>query len=448
MIDFSVEPEFQKKLDWMQKFVREECETMDLLWPQMAANFETWRSDARAHLKPLQDQVKAQGLWACHLGPNLGGPGYGQVKLGLMNEIIGRSSWAPTVFGTAAPDTGNAEILALFGTPEQKQRYLGPLMDGDIVSCFSMTEPQGGADPGEFTCKATLVKNDKGEDEWEIEGYKWFSSNAKLATFLLVICVTDPEKVLTERMSMFIVPTDTPGIEILRNVAIAGDVDPENGHHAHIHYNKVRVPLDHMLGERGGGFKVAQARLGGGRIHHAMRTVGICNRAFEMMMERVVSRKTRGRMLGDHQMVQDKIASSIVELEAFRLLVLKTAWIIDEVEAGRMPHGSARNHIGMCKIGLLRIYHDVVGRALEIHGSLGISLDLPLARWYGGHMSLAFADGPTDVHKSQLARAYMKKAKPVEGLFPSEHIPTRTAAAKKRYPNAVDPSVRDPKEAK
>src|ERR1700739_4299564 len=153
MIDFSVEPEFQKKLDWMQTFVREECETMDLLWPQMAANFETWRTDARAHLKPLQDQVKAQGLWACHLGPHLGGPGYGQVKLALMNEIIGRSNWAPTIFGTAAPEPGNAETLPLSGPEEQKAKYLKPLMECEIVSCFSMTEPQGGADPGEFKCR-------------------------------------------------------------------------------------------------------------------------------------------------------------------------------------------------------------------------------------------------------------------------------------------------------
>ncbi len=431
MIDFSIEPEFQAKLDWMQTFVREECETMDLLFPEQGAQFDPSYAAARRHLKPLQEQVKAQGLWACHLGPHLGGPGYGQVKLALMNEILGRSHWAPTVFGTAAPDTGNAEILAQFGTPEQKQKYLGPLMAGEIFSCFSMTEPQGGADPGEFTCTATLDG-----DEWVIEGEKWFSSNARFASFLLVIAVTDPDKPLTERMSMFIVPTDTPGIRILRNVAIVGDTDPENGHHAHIHYDKVRVPLDHMLGERGGGFKVAQARLGGGRIHHAMRTVGMCNRALEMMLERAVSRRTRGRMLGDHQLVQAKIADSIIELEQFRLLVLKTAWIIDEVEAGRLPHGSARNWIGMCKVGLVKVYHDVVGRSLEIHGSLGISLDMPLAKWFAGHMSLAFADGPTDVHRSQLARAYLKKTTPVEGLFPSEHIPTRTAAALARYPDA------------
>jgi acyl-CoA dehydrogenase len=438
MIDFSIETEFQAKLDWMDRFVREECETMDLLFPEQGCQFDKSDKAAMAHLRPLQEQVKAQGLWACHLGPNLGGPGYGQIKLALMNEILGRSAWAPTIFGTAAPDTGNAEILAMFGTPEQKQKYLGPLMDGEIVSCFSMTEPQGGADPGVFTCRAT-----QDGEQWVIEGEKWFSSNAKFASFLLVIAVTDPDKPLTERMSMFIVPTDTPGIKILRNVAIAGDNDPDNGHHAHIRYNQVRIPLDHMLGERGGGFKVAQARLGGGRIHHAMRTVGMCNRALEMMLERAVSRRTRGKMLGDHQLVQAKIADSIIELEAFRLLVLKTAWIIDEVEAGRMKHGAARNWIGMCKVGLVKVYHDVVGRSLEIHGSMGISLDLPLAKWYGGHMSLAFADGPTDVHKSQLARAYLKKKPPGDPVFPSEHIPTRTAKALARYPNARRPVTED-----
>ena len=431
MIDFSIEPDFQARLEWMEAFVRDECETMDLLWPAQGACYDTRNAAARAHLRPLQDRVKAQGLWACHLGPNLGGPGYGQVRLALMNEILGRSNWAPTVFGTAAPDTGNAEILALFGTDAQKAKYLAPLMAGEIVSCFSMTEPQGGADPGEFTCSATLEG-----DEWVIEGEKWFSSNAKLASFLLVIAVTDADAPLTSRMSMFIVPAETPGIEILRNVAIAGEADPEDGHHAHIRYNRVRVPRDHILAVPGEGFKVAQARLGGGRIHHAMRTVGKCNRAIDMMLERAVSRRTRGRRLGDHQMVQAKIADSLIELEQFRLLVLKTAWLIDEIEGGRLPHGAARNHIGMCKVAMAAVWMNVIGRALEIHGSLGISLDLPLANWFGGGMGLAFADGPTDVHKSQLARAYLAKATPVDGLFPSEHIPTRTAAALVRYPEA------------
>src|SRR5215471_1147273 len=162
--DFSTDPEWAEQLAWVDDFVRSECEPIDLIVKESHDLNDPVR---QALIPALQKIVKERGLWACHLGPHLGGPGYGQVKLALMNEIIGRSNWAPTVFGTAAPDTGNAEILALFGTPEQKQKYLGPLMDGDIVSCFSMTEPQGGADPGEFTCKATLVKNDKGEDEWE-----------------------------------------------------------------------------------------------------------------------------------------------------------------------------------------------------------------------------------------------------------------------------------------
>ena len=434
MIDFSVEPEFQAKLNWMRAFVEDECQTMDLLWQGPTFTYDTSHKPSRRHLKPLQEQVKAQGLWACHLGPNLGGPGYGQVKLALMNEILGRSNWAPTIFGTAAPDTGNAEILALFGTPEQKKTYLEPLMAGQIVSCFSMTEPQGGADPGEFTCKAT-----RDGDEWVIEGEKWFSSNARYATFCLVIAVTDPDAKLTERMSMFIVPTSTPGFEIVRNVGIAGTGETvDDGQSCYVRYNQCRVPLDYMLGNPGEGFKVAQARLGGGRIHHAMRTVGVCQRAIDMMLERAVSRRTKGRMLGDHQFVQGKIAESIIQLEQFRLMVLKTAWIIDEIEAGRMPHGAARNHIGMCKVAMAQVYHDIVGKALELHGSLGISLELPLSSWYAGHMALAFADGPTDVHKSQIARAHLKKAKPAEGLFPSEHIPTRRAAAIARYPNYQD----------
>ncbi|MCW1402654.1 acyl-CoA dehydrogenase family protein [Novosphingobium sp. MW5] len=431
MIDFSVEPEFQAKLDWMRAFVEDECQTMDLLWPGPTFTYDTSHKPSRRHLKPLQEKVKEQGLWACHLGPNLGGPGYGQVKLALMNEILGRSQWAPTVFGTAAPDTGNAEILALFGTDEQKRKYLDPLMAGEIVSCFSMTEPQGGADPGEFTCKAT-----RDGDEWVIEGEKWFSSNARYAAFCLVIAVTDPEAKLTERMSMFIVPTDTPGFEIIRNTGIAGTGETmDDGQSCYVRYNQCRVPLDYMLGGPGEGFKVAQARLGGGRIHHAMRTVGICQRAIDMMLERAVSRRTKGRMLGDHQFVQGKIADSIIQLEQFRLMVLKTAWIIDEIEGGRMPHGAARNHIGMCKVAMAQVYHDIVGRALELHGSLGISLELPLSSWYAGHMALAFADGPTDVHRSQIARSHLKKTKPADGLFPSEHIPTRRAAAIARYPD-------------
>lgn len=421
-MDFRVDPEFQTKLDWMNAFVREEIEPLDLLFPSASDMYDVNNKKARALLKPLRDQVKEQGLWACHLPPELGGKGYGQLKLALMNEIIGRCSWAPTVFGCAAPDTGNAEILALFGTAEQKQRFLQPLLDGEIVSCFSMTEPQAGADPKEFTCKAW-----REGDEWVIEGEKWYSSNARFAAFYIVMAVTNPENEPHQRMSMFIVPADFPGINIKRNVAGMND-DADDGAHGYVHYDKVRVPLDAMLGEPGEAFKVAQARLGGGRIHHAMRTVGICNRAVEMMLERAVSRRTQGRALSDHQFVKGMIADSTIDIEQFRLLILKTAWLIDNE-----PHGAARTHIGMAKVAMAKVYHDVVQRAVHLHGALGTSRDTPLAKFWMGIPMLAVADGPTEVHKIQIANAMLKGVEPAPGLFPSEHIPTKTAAAREKY---------------
>ena len=421
-MDFSVEPEFQEKLDWMNKFVREEVEQLDLLFPEGGAQFDVRNAKSRAVLKPLQEQVKAKGLWACHLTPDLGGKGYGQLKLALMNEIIGRASWAPRVFGCAAPDTGNAEILAMFGTDEQKRRYLQPLLDGDIVSTYAMTEPQAGADPKEFVCKAW-----RDGDGWVLDGEKWYASNARYAAFHIVMAVTEPDAKPHERLSMFIVPVETPGIEIIRNVAGMNDSE-EDAIHAYIRYHQVRLPLDAMLGASGQGFKVAQARLGGGRIHHAMRVVGQCTRALEMMIERAVSRRTQGRVLGDHQFVKGMIADSTVELEQYRLLVLKTAWMIDT-----MPHGSARTNIGMCKVAMARVYHDIVRRAVHLHGALGTTHETPLAKMWMGVPMLSVADGPTEVHQVQIANALMKNAAPAPGLFPSEHIPAKRAAARARY---------------
>lgn len=421
MWNFQTDAEFQAQLDWMMDFVKTNVEPLDYRFPGHGAPYDVANTESRAAIKPLQDEVRKRGLWACHLGAHLGGPGYGQVKLALMNEILGRSYWAPTVFGTAAPDTGNAEILAMFGTDEQKARYLQPLMDGDIVSCFSMTEPQAGADPKEFVCRAWQEGG-----EWVIEGEKWFSSNARYAAFLIVMAVTNPENPPHGRMSMLIVPTDTPGVEILRNVKVMGDShDTDEGIHAYIRYDRVRVPLDAMLGQPGEGFKVAQARLGGGRVHHAMRTVGKCQRALDMMVERANSRRTQERLLAEHQFVQGMIADSWIELEQFRLLVMKTAWTIDEIEAGRVPPVSPRTLIAMCKVQMAKVYHDIIQRAIHLHGSLGVTQELPLAEWWGGVASLALADGPTEVHKAQVAKALLKRGGAAPGLFPSEHIPTR-----------------------
>lgn len=428
MWSFQTEPSFQAKLDWISDFVRQECETLDVLFPHIGATYDTENRAAREILEPLRQQVKDQGLWACHLGSELGGKGYGQLKLALINEILGRSIWAPTVFGTAAPDTGNAEILAMFGTDDQKSSYLQPLLDGAIVSSFSMTEPQAGADPKEFTCSAR-----KDGDAWVISGEKWFTSNARYASFYIVMAVSDPDATPYRRMSMFVVPADTAGVEILRNSCVMPDRDElDEGSHAYIRYNDVRIPADAILGGPGQGFEVAQARLGGGRVHHAMRTVGRCQRAFDMMAERALSRHTQGELLAHKQLVQQFIADSAIEIEQFRLLVLKTAWIIDNE-----PHGAARTHIAMCKVAMAKIYHDVVQRAIQIHGSLGTTTELPLFAFWNDVPSLALADGPTEVHKVSVAKGVLKRYKPAEGLFPSEHVPTRRAAAELRYANIL-----------
>jgi acyl-CoA dehydrogenase len=424
VLDFTIEPEFQPQLDWMREFVSEQVEPLDLLFPKEGDPYDVANKEARAIVRPLQQQVRERGLWACHLGPELGGKGFGQVKLAYMNEILGRSRWAPTVFGCAAPDTGNAEILAMFGTPEQKDRYLEPLLAGDIVSCFSMTEPQGGADPKEFRCQAR-----RDGDEWVLSGEKWFSSNARYASFFIVMAVTHPEAAPRMRMSMFLVPAETPGIRILRNVATMTErAELDEGSHGYIRYEDVRLPLDAMLGEPGQGFAVAQARLGGGRIHHAMRTVGQCARALDMMCERALSRHTQGTLLADKQAAQEFIADSWIQLEQFRLLVLHTAWIIDT-----QPHGAARTHIAMCKVAMAQVFHDIVRRAVHLHGSLGTTPELPLANMWMRVPYVALVDGPTEVHRTTIARQLLKRYEPAPGLFPTEHLLPKREAALARY---------------
>jgi acyl-CoA dehydrogenase len=426
--DFSTEPEFQEKLDWIAQFVKEEVEPLDLAFPGHLIYDKQHPVHAEV-VKPLQQQVKERDLWACHLGPDLGGKGYGQLKLGLMNEILGRSSWGPSIFGAQAPDSGNAEILAHYGTPEQKERYLEPLLDGRIASSYSMTEPQAGADPKQFTCRAY-----KDGDDWVISGEKWFSSNFRYATFAVVMVITDPDVPVYQGSSMFLVPTDTPGIEIVRNVGLMGEAEGE-GSHGYIRYHDVRVPADHLLGGEGQGFVIAQTRLGGGRIHHAMRTVGVCQRAFDMMCERALSRVTQDEVLARKQMVQEAIADSWIQLQQFRLQVLHAAWILDN-QGGASSEG--RTAIAGVKVAMADVMHDVVYRSMHLHGSLGVSNELPLGGMLVGSVALGLADGPTEVHKVTIARQVLKKYKAVDGLWPTEHLPERRAAARKRFAHLLD----------
>ncbi|MFV9431689.1 acyl-CoA dehydrogenase family protein [Rhodococcus rhodochrous] len=427
--DFETEPEYQKKLDWADAFVREEVEPLDLVWEH--EQFVPLDGLRRKAIDPLKEKVRAEGLWATHLGPELGGQGYGQLKLALLNEILGRSSWAPIVFGCQAPDTGNAEIIAHFGTPEQKERYLQPLLDGEVFSSYSMTEPQGGADPAQFRCRAV-----KDGAHWVIDGWKFFSSNARTAEFLIVMVVTDPDVPVYKGTSMFLVPTDTPGVNIVRNVGLYGEPLNE-GTHALIHYDNVRVPADALLGEEGQAFAAAQVRLGGGRIHHAMRTIGLAQKALDMMCERALSRETAGSRLSDKQAVQGYIADSYAQLAQFRLFVLSTAWKIDKYN----DYKKVRKDIATAKIIMPTVLHDIAWRAMQVHGALGVTNEMPFFKMIHGAAVMGLADGPTEVHKTTVAKQVLRDYSPVDDMWPSEWIPKKQEEARKKYADYIELEV-------
>src|SRR6476661_8828295 len=427
--DFETDPEYQKELDWADEFVREEVEPLDLAFPnQQFVPLEGKRRDA---VDPLKQEVRRRGLWATHLGPEMGGQVYGQLKLALLNEILGRSQWAPIVFGCQAPDTGNAEIIAHYGTAEQKEKYLRPLLDGELFSCYSMTEPHAGADPTLFTTRAV-----RDGDGWVINGWKFFSSNAKTASFLIVMVVTNPEVSAYQGMSMFLVPTDTPGVDIVRNVGLAGEPLNE-GFHALIHYNEVRVPAEALLGGEGQAFAIAQTRLGGGRIHHAMRTIGLAKKALDMMCERALSRETAGSLLGDKQFVQGYIADSYAQLVQFRLFVLYTAWEIDEYN----DYQKVRKDIATAKVVMPTVLHDIAWRSMQVHGALGTSNEMPFFQYIHGAAVMGLADGPTEVHKVTIARQLLRDYKPSDDLWPTEHIPKKLDAARAKYAEYLEHEV-------
>jgi len=398
--EFSTEPEFQEQLDWVEEFCRTEIEPLDLVFPGAARSHDP---KLKAIVDPLKQQVRDRGMWALFLDKELGGPGYGQLKLALLNEILGKYGSAPIIFGTAAPDTGNMELLAAYGTEEQKERWLKPLMNQEIWSAYSMTEPQGGSDPNLFVTHA-----ERDGEEWVINGEKWFTSAGSVADILFVMCTN----------GMFVVPRETPGVEIM----------PYPRRHNHIRYTDVRVPLDHLLGPEDGAKVLAQRRLGGGRIHHAMRTVAQCRRAFDMMCERALSRQSHGKVIGEHQMVQEMIADSYSEITMLRLLVLWTAWTIDNSSTQ-----ASRTQIAACKYTCAKVLRDVSYRALHIMGSLGTTNLTPLQAMFAGSPSMGIADGVDEVHKSTVARNVLKDYRPHEGLWPTEYLPAKREEARRKY---------------
>src|SRR5215467_547254 len=294
-----------------------------------------------------------------------------------------------------------------------------------------MTEPHAGADPTMFRTRAV-----RDGDHWVINGWKFFSSNARTAAFLIVMAVTNPDVNPYQGMSMFLVPTDTPGINIVRNVSLAGE-PAEEGSHALIHYEDVRVPAQALLGGEGQAFAIAQTRLGGGRIHHAMRTIGLARKALDMMCERVLSRHTQGSVLADKQFVQGYIADSYAQLLQFRLLVLYTAWSIDK----HNDYRKVRKDIATVKVVMPGVLHDIAMRALQVHGALGVSNEMPFHRMILGASVLGLADGPTEVHKVTVAKQVLRDYAPSDDLWPSEHLPRKMAAARAKFAEYLEHEV-------
>jgi acyl-CoA dehydrogenase len=347
-------------------------------------------------IRDLRAQAKAAGLWAPHLPPEAGGTGRGFLAYAHLNEEIGRVTWAQYVFNCQAPDAGNGEILHLFGTDEQKARWLAPLVEGDARSFFSMTEPEvSGADPTGLRTTAVL---DRGE--WVINGRKWFSSGAEGAAFGIVMAVTEPDAEPRRRMSQIIVPADAPGLTI-EPVPVLGHRGRGWTTHCEVTYTGVRVPAENLLGERGAGFMIAQKRLGPGRIHHVMRWLGQMQRAFELMCTRALEREAFGGPLAEKQTVQNWIAESAAEIQACRLLTLDAAHKIDDDR-------DARVEISLIKFYAADALSRVIDRALQVHGALGLTDRSPLSHMYTMARGAHIYDGPDEVHRMVVSRRILQ----------------------------------------
>jgi alkylation response protein AidB-like acyl-CoA dehydrogenase len=347
-------------------------------------------------LAAVREAVRARGLWAPQLPGDLGGMGLSLVEFALLGEVLGRSPLGHYAFNCQAPDAGNMELLREFATDAQKQRWLMPLARGDVRSCFAMTEPDHpGSNPVWMGTRAVRDGN-----AYVIDGRKWFASGADGAAFAIVMAVTDPDAEPHRRATLLIVPPDTPGFRRVRNIACMGHAGDDWASHAELAFEACRVPVENRLGEEGAGFAMAQARLGPGRIHHAMRWIGVCRRAFDLMCDRAATRQLApGDTLGSRQAVQEWIAESKAAIEAARLLVLHAAWAIDT-----QGNEAAREAISLVKFHVAGVMQRVVDRAIQTHGALGISDDTVLSWFYRQERAARIYDGPDEVHKAVVAR--------------------------------------------
>jgi len=356
-------------------------------------------------MEELKTRAKAEGLWNLflpHLKDDEPGTRLTNLEYAPLAEIMGRISWAPEVFNCNAPDTGNMELLHMFATKTQREQWLNPLLEGKIRSAFAMTEPD--VPSSDATSITTSIRRDG--DDYVINGRKWFITNAAHPNckIFIVMGKTDPDAETHRQQSMILVPANTPGVKIVRNIPVMNHVSPEG--HCEITFTDVRVPASNLLGEEGSGFALAQARLGPGRIHHCMRSIGAAELALELMIDRAQERKTFGKFLHQHGTIGEWIAKSRIEIEQARLLVLKTAWLIDEVGAK-----AARKEISMIKALIPQLHTTVCDRAMQVFGAMGISPDTPLADHWTWGRALRYADGPDEVHLQAIARTEIGERK-------------------------------------
>ncbi|WP_163506409.1 acyl-CoA dehydrogenase family protein [Fodinicola acaciae] len=351
----------------------------------------------------LKQEARSRGLWNFFLPGEHGGAGLTNLQYAPLAEITGRSpELAPAALNCAAPDTGNMEVLSMFGTPAQKEQWLRPLLDGDIRSAFCMTEP----DVASSDASNISTRIERDGDEYVINGRKWWSSGAMSprCKIFIVMGKTDPAAHRHRQQSMILVPRDTPGVNIRRGMHVFGYTDGSHGGHAEIDFDNVRVPMDNIVSGEGDGFAIAQARLGPGRIHHAMRMIGMSERALEMMCQRVSSRVAFGKPIAEQGVVQDWIAEARIRIEQLRLLVLKTAWLMDTV-----GNKGAHTEIQAIKVAAPSVATWVIDRAIQAHGAAGVSQDFKLASLYAHARTLHLADGPDEVHKRSLAHRELRK---------------------------------------
>lgn len=355
-------------------------------------------------LEELKVEARSRGLWNLfhpHENPEWGSPGLSNLDYAPLAEIMGRSPHlAPEATNCNAPDTGNMEVLEVFGTQEHKERWLKPLLDGEIASAFCMTEPAA-ASSDATNVQLQMVKDG---DEYVLNGRKWFASNAlhPHAQVLIVMGKTDPEASTHRQQSMMVVPIDAPGVTIVRGLPVFGYMDREG--HAEIIFEDVRVPSKDLLAGEGEGFMISQARLGPGRIHHCMRSIGMAERSLDLMIRRAQERETFGAPVADRANIQDWIAEARIEIEMTRLLVLKTAWLMDTV-----GNREARTEIAAIKVAAPQMALKIIDRAIQVHGGGGVTDDFPLASFYAHQRTLRLADGPDEVHKRSIARMELKR---------------------------------------